>query len=101
MPYIKQKDRNRLYGALDTFLLSLNKCGPITPGDLNFLLTSILDNRMQELGGINYDNINSAIGVIECVKLELYRRRAAPYEDKKIKENGDVYYIPYAEKKKS
>ena len=31
------------------------------------------------------------IGVLECAKLELYRRVAAPYEDDKIDENGDVY----------
>lgn len=31
------------------------------------------------------------LGVLECVKLELYRRVAAPYEDRKIEENGDVF----------
>jgi hypothetical protein len=32
-----------------------------------------------------------AVGAIECCKLEFYRRVAAPYEDRKIKTNGDVY----------
>jgi hypothetical protein len=31
------------------------------------------------------------IGVLECAKLELYRRVAAPYEDAKCEDNGDVY----------
>ena len=31
------------------------------------------------------------VGVLECAKLELYRRMAAPYEDEKIEDNGDVY----------
>jgi len=31
------------------------------------------------------------VGVLECAKMELYRRVAAPYEDKKKEENGDVY----------
>ena len=31
------------------------------------------------------------IGALECAKLELYRRIAAPYEDTKIQENGEVY----------
>jgi len=35
--------------------------------------------------------INAIIGALECAKLELYRRVAAPYEDDKIAENGDVY----------
>jgi len=30
-------------------------------------------------------------GVLENVKQEMYRRLAAPYEDKKAEENGDVY----------
>lgn len=31
------------------------------------------------------------LGVLRCCQLELYRRMVAPYEDKKIQENGDVY----------
>ncbi len=30
------------------------------------------------------------IGALRCCELEIYRRLAAPYEDLKIKENGDV-----------
>jgi len=33
------------------------------------------------------------VGVLECAKLELYRRIAAPYEDEKIVETGDVYTV--------
>ncbi len=40
---------------------------------------------------LRYSKINSLIGVLECAKLELYRRVAAPYENDKIDENGDVY----------
>jgi len=35
--------------------------------------------------------VATVTGVLECAKLELYRRIAAPYEDTKIEENGDVY----------
>ncbi len=31
------------------------------------------------------------MGALEGSKLEFYRRIAAPYENKKMKENGDVY----------
>jgi hypothetical protein len=37
-----------------------------------------------------YFNYNRAIGVLECIKLEFYRRMVGPYEDIKIKEAGDV-----------
>ena len=30
-------------------------------------------------------------GVLECAKLELYRRIAAPYEDDRLTEHGEVY----------
>lgn len=33
------------------------------------------------------------VGVLECAKLEAYRRIASPHEDKKIDENGDVMEI--------
>jgi hypothetical protein len=37
-----------------------------------------------------YDDYNEQIGILECAKLELYRKRAAPYEDLKEQENGPV-----------
>jgi hypothetical protein len=30
------------------------------------------------------------IGILECCKLELYRKKAAPYENEKELENGSV-----------
>ncbi len=39
----------------------------------------------------NYDNYNTVIGVLESMKLEMYRRTVAPYEDLKVQENGDVF----------
>ena len=42
---------------------------------------------------VRYSKINALIGVLECAKLELYRRVAAPYENDKIDENGDVYGV--------
>ena len=38
-----------------------------------------------------YYHYNQLIGVLECAKLELYRRLVTPYEDIKITDNGDVY----------
>ncbi len=60
-----------------------------SPGDLNFLLTRVL---VRFLGDSpRYKDYNTAIGALECAKLELYRRMVAPYEDLKLAENGDVY----------
>ena len=63
--------------------------GATTPGELNFHITTLIADYLGEQ--ISYSQINEVIGVLECAKLELYRRVAAPYEDQKIEENGDVY----------
>ncbi len=79
MPYIKAEDRD----ALD--------CGDIicTPGELNYVITDLVVNYLGDKP--NYAKFNEVIGVLECAKLELYRRMVAPYEDTKKEENGDVY----------
>lgn len=59
-------------------------------GDLNFLISHICGDYLHKQG-LKYANINEIIGALECAKLEMYRRVAAPYEDFKIAENGDVY----------
>ncbi|MBC8147097.1 MAG: hypothetical protein H8E98_03850 [Bacteroidetes bacterium] len=81
MPYIKQERRKEIEnGEL-----------PENSGELNFVVTSLIDKYLMNKGKTRYTHLNDAIGVIECVKLELYRRIVSPYEDEKIKENGDVY----------
>ena len=87
MPYIKMEDRPKYEKPLTT-LISTLKSQPVEniDGELNYIITRIL----KEAYPLRYFNLNRAIGVLECCKLEFYRRVAAPYEDKKIKENGDV-----------
>ena len=63
---------------------------PITVGDLNYILTNVCKAYMKKQIYINYQTYNDVIGALECCKLEMYRRSIAPYEDDKIKENGDV-----------
>ena len=82
MPYIKQEDR-----------LSTSVMIAESPGELNYLLTKVIQEYIDERGGVSYTIINEVVGVLECAKLELYRRIAAPYEDEKCEENGDVYDI--------
>ena len=42
--------------------------------------------------------VNDFIGVLECIKLELYRRVATPYEDKKKEAKWRCFLLP-SEKK--
>ncbi|MBM3291085.1 hypothetical protein FJY84_00215 [Candidatus Bathyarchaeota archaeon] len=87
MPYIKQEDRLKYEKTL-TDLIEILKSQPTDKldGELNYLLTRILKGVYQP----KYFNYNRAMGVLECCKLEFYRRVVAPYEDTKIKESGDV-----------
>lgn len=80
MPYIIQDDRNRIDGGTE----------PTTAGELNYLITMKIDSYLNQKG-ISYTNLNEVVGVLECAKLEIYRRLASNYEDEKIEENGDVY----------
>lgn len=83
MPYIEEGIRYFLDPTEDANDAS-------TPGELNFQLTRLVDRYIVHYGK-SYAVIAEAISALECAKLELYRRIAAPYEDDKIKENGDVY----------
>ena len=78
MPYIPKGERK------------LALTSPFTSGQLNYAITTTVD-RFLDQEGVSYASLNAAIGVLECAKLELYRRVAAPYEDIKCAENGDVY----------
>ena len=82
MPYIKQEDR---IGRITYGITYAN-----TAGELNYVLTLVvieyLDNH-----GLSYQTCNDIVGALDNCKDEFRRRRQHPYEDQKIKENGDVY----------
>lgn len=63
---------------------------PTKPGELNYLITKLVDSFLV-MSGVSYTSLNAAIGVLECAKLELYRKVASLYEDKKERANGSVY----------
>lgn len=86
MPYIAE----RMRGEIDNIQLDREGANAAGPGTLNYLFTIILNSYFHAKGG-NYQAVNDIIGALEGAKLEFYRRIAAPYEDTKIKENGDVY----------
>ena len=81
MPYISQKRRQEIDGGAPAQ----------DAGELNYAITRLVDDFLQRKGGLRYAHLNEAMGAMECAKLELYRRLAAPYEDRKITETGDVY----------
>ncbi len=86
LPYIKEE--NKVY--FDAVLLPLKRCAIANGAELNYLFAELL-NQFFVTNSKNYSNLAQAISALECQKLELYRRVAAPYEDSKIESNGEVY----------
>ena len=88
MPYIKKELRNKIDDKIDELKNLISQCGKENrAGVLNYSISKLVSN----LYGLRYSEINEAMGMLECTKQEYYRRVAAPYEDEKIIENGDVY----------
>ena len=79
MPYIEKEGRRRV----------LMK-GAKSAGELNYLFTYWIKKYICD-NGKKYQTYNDIVGALENAKLEIYRRKVSIYEDKKIKENGDVY----------
>lgn len=98
MPYIDGEQRAQLDPAIYLMVKGLINSQwvgdlPTTEevaGRLNYTITRLIVDTLFRCGP-RYHLISTAIGVLETCKLEMYRRLAAPYEDKKAEENGDVY----------
>ena len=84
MPYIDPEKRKEFESILD----QLDNIS-IRTGDMNYFISSVLHRWIRKYK-LCYDMLNSIVGVLECIKLELYRMIAAPYEDQKKEENGPV-----------
>ena len=94
MPYITEDKRQ----VLDRSIEDLHRCivdleldgdSNNTQCNLSYAITRLL--RMVYGTHGNYQNINDAIGLLECVKLEHYNTCAAPYQHQQKYEHGDVH----------
>ena len=84
MPYILQAARNRIHS--NDYPNNL----PVNSGELNYAITCVIMNYFLSHEQ-RYATINDVLGALEGAKLEFYRRVVIPYEDIKMKENGDCY----------
>lgn len=83
MPYIPETNRDNLEQRYES---------PGHPGELNFVISRLLDEYVKTKG-VSYSTYNEIVGVLECAKLEFYRRLVVGYEEQKLNENGDVYTL--------
>lgn len=63
---------------------------PVNVGDLTYLLTHNCISYLHDKKA-DFARHAEVLAALEATKLEFYRRAVAPYENEKIKENGDVY----------
>ena len=85
MPNIEKQNREKFEKVLQEFKASISD---MTAGDLNYLISRMIWHVFDVQK--SYNSANALMGVLECIKQEFYRRKVAPYEDQKIKENGDI-----------
>jgi len=99
VPYIAQEKRDVINPGVDQVIqafrqLESDDADNNFEGNLNYAITTLL---VKAYGLKSYRDVNDVVGALECCKLEFYRRAAAPYEDQKSFDNGDVYNAPDAE----
>jgi len=111
MPYIKQKDRDKLDTVINELVSIIrgipNKVDENGVEVINLDYPGMLGKDAENLDGLlnycffkickscypqKYHWFNRMIGMMECCKAELYRKLVAPYEDIKASENGEVDY---------
>ena len=82
MPYIKKEDRDSMSNVLDVMRARDVKAN----GDLNYILYTFCKYYVDP----GYNNYKNFCGELRQCATEIERRILAPYEDQKIKENGDI-----------
>ena len=88
LPYIIPERRKRYEDVIQSIVTYLQEVPEEQrDGEINYIVSVILRRVYQPP---KYYRYNRAIGVLECIKQELYRRVVSKYEDKKIIENGDI-----------
>jgi hypothetical protein len=90
MPYIPCEQRIHIEHA----------CADFTPqdgGELQYAIAMMIAKFYDEVesneGGVRYKHMEQMMGALSGALNEHYRCVVAPYEDKKIKENGGVYNV--------
>lgn len=86
MPYTAQEARTaEMKKAISSLVQEIEN-----KGDLNYVICELTGWMMLKTGGMSYTNVSNWIDGVHGAERELTRRLLNPYEDEKIKENGDL-----------
>ena len=90
MPYVTPERRELLMQFDEkNHRLVVSTINITSPGDLAFVFYRICQFYVIR-NGRKFETLNAIVGVLETTKGEFSRRILAPYEDRKMRENGDV-----------
>jgi hypothetical protein len=84
MPYIHPDKRANVDSSLETIAKAIG-----SEGELNYCIYK-LSCLLAERLGPSYDTLSLCSSAMEHAKLEWYRRKLVPYEEEKIRQNGDI-----------
>jgi len=82
MPYVKKEKRE----YLDPIIEEMRRSSVVADGDLNYILYTYCKRHIKP----SYNNYKNFCGELRQCATEIERRILGPYEDEKIKENGDI-----------
>ena len=85
MPYIKQSDRE-IIGQV-----TIDQFTPSNAGDLQYVIARMIHNYHVE-HGLNYQMANNIMGALAGAQQEYYAAVVSPYEQRKLQDNGAVYF---------
>ena len=94
MPYITPEDRLEIDATAGEFI-------PADGGELQYAIARLINLHYSKIndksGGVRYKHMEAVMGALSGAAMEHYRCVVAPYEDKKIEENGGVYDVKCGE----
>lgn len=88
MPYITRKDRKQYQEILSSLAEMIPQDRMQRPGHMNYIVSLLIEKVYGK--EMRYADHNEVMGFLNCIALEFYRRKTAPYEDLKITEEGDL-----------
>ena len=94
MPYIIRDRREDIFVNKAAFpKAELDECIVVNEiscaGELQYAMAVMFKSYIEQKG-ITYQVCNDIMGALAGAQMEFYRRHVVPYEDRKIKINGDV-----------
>ena len=88
MPYIKEKYRQELHHPIEDLLYTITT---LPSEDLNGIVTYVIYKIIKELYfKPSWDTLSDGRKCLDEASREFCRQVIEPYEDEKIKENGDI-----------